>query len=373
MKNNQSEAPATEKHRRWAFDHGNLIAIGILLLQVALITIFRQQMPSGEPQAVPTVPTTPEPIEVLFTNPNAPYAGDLRGGPDEVLVDVIDEAGETIDLAIYHLNLYSLRDALLRAHYRGVKVRIVTEDKYRMKPEIQAFEAAGIPVRDDERRHLMHHKFIVIDGNEVWTGSMNLTVNGAYHNDNNLIRIESEKIAEDYRREFEEMFLEDRFGALSRPDTPYPIVIVDGSPVEVYFSPDDGVAGRIVRILQDAERSIHLLAFTFTADPIAEALLERDAAGVEIHAVVEASQASGLGSDVDRLRKAGLDIRLDGNPARMHHKVIIIDEEIVLTGSYNFSRSAEEKNDENTIIIHNHNLAEQFLIEFMRIYENAVP
>jgi phosphatidylserine/phosphatidylglycerophosphate/cardiolipin synthase-like enzyme len=80
-----------------------------------------------------------------------------------------------------------------------------------------------------------------------------------------------------------------------------------------------------------------------------------------------------IGTEFDRLREAGLDVRLDGNPYHMHHKVIIIDGQIVITGSYNFSRSAEESNDENVLVIHSQAVAAQFLAEFQRVFGLAQP
>jgi phosphatidylserine/phosphatidylglycerophosphate/cardiolipin synthase-like enzyme len=80
---------------------------------------------------------------------------------------------------------------------------------------------------------------------------------------------------------------------------------------------------------------------------------------------------SNQGTEYDRLRQAGLDARLDGNPEYMHHKVFIIDNEIVILGSYNFSAAAETRNDENLLVIYSPELAEQFMLEFERIYEKA--
>jgi phosphatidylserine/phosphatidylglycerophosphate/cardiolipin synthase-like enzyme len=71
------------------------------------------------------------------------------------------------------------------------------------------------------------------------------------------------------------------------------------------------------------------------------------------------------------LRQAGLDVREDGIDGLMHHKVFIIDEQIVITGSYNFSRSAEEKNDENIIVIYNTDIAQEYLKEFARVQAQA--
>jgi len=144
--------------------------------------------------------------------------------------------------------------------------------------------------------------------------------------------------------------------------------------VETYFSPDDGTANEIIDLIESADKSIYFLAFSFTSDPIAAALIEKAAQGVVVSGIFEESQYhSNRGGEYDNLRSAGLDVRLDGNSKNMHHKVFIIDEQIVITGSYNFSRSAEERNDENTLIIYNAEVAELFLTEFDRIIEKTNP
>jgi phosphatidylserine/phosphatidylglycerophosphate/cardiolipin synthase-like enzyme len=160
---------------------------------------------------------------------------------------------------------------------------------------------------------------------------------------------------------------------LSEADTPYPGLTIDGVQVEVYFSPDDDIADRIVEVLRSAEKSIEFMVYTFTSDVLAEAILERGQAGVEVRGVIERDQASNPGSDYQRFLQAGLDVRLDSNPRNMHHKVIIIDDSILITGSYNFSRSAEEDNDENVLILYDVRVSEEYLIEFTRIFENATP
>jgi len=308
---------------------------------------------------------------IYFTEPVA-SGGSLRGGPDKALVDAIRGARLSVDVAALQIDLWSLRDALIDAQRRGLAVRIVTESEYLDGEEMQALIEAGIPVLGDRREGLMHNKFAIVDRQEVWTGSMNLTVNGAYRNNNNLVRVRSSKLAEDYTVEFEEMFVDDRFGPGSPANTPHPSFSLDGTLLEVYFSPDDGVAGRLLALIGQASQSIYFLAYSFTSDNLAEALIERAAAGVSVAGVLEESQyKSNTGGQFDRLREAGLDVRLDGNPRNMHHKVLIIDEEIVVTGSYNFSKSAETRNDENVLIIHRPDIAAAFLSEFKDVYAEA--
>jgi phosphatidylserine/phosphatidylglycerophosphate/cardiolipin synthase-like enzyme len=94
--------------------------------------------------------------------------------------------------------------------------------------------------------------------------------------------------------------------------------------------------------------------------------------GVSVSGVFDESQAlSNIGGEYAHLLENGVDVRLDGNPKSMHHKVIIIDDQIVVTGSYNFSQSAKTRNDENTLIIHSPEIAEIYKQEFERVWSLA--
>lgn len=301
---------------------------------------------------------------VYFSQPDGPNAGSLRGGPDAALAEAIDQARLNVEAALYDLDLWSIRDALLDAHYRGVTVRVVVESDNLDRPEIQALIEAGIEVLGDRREALMHNKFIVIDRLEVWTGSMNFTLNGAYRNNNNLVRIRSSRLAENYLDEFEEMFTLDLFSQATQADTPHPFLSFEGADVETYFSPDDGVQARLVELIDGAEESVYVMAFVFTADPLRDALIRADRRGVTVAGIFERGQANNAGSDFEDLVAAGLTFVLDANSRNMHHKVMIIDRQIVVTGSYNFSRSAEERNDENLLVIHSREITALYLAEF---------
>jgi phosphatidylserine/phosphatidylglycerophosphate/cardiolipin synthase-like enzyme len=213
---------------------------------------------------------------------------------------------------------------------------------------------------------------VVIDRSEVWMGSMNFTFSGTYEDNNNLIHIRSVKMAEDYTKEFEEMFVDDKFGEDVVPETPNPEVDIDGIRMEVFFSPDDGVANRIVEVLNEAQESIYFMAFSFTTDEFGEAIRLKAENDLTVARVMEEEQVkSNMGTEYDPFKQAGLDVLIDGNDGLMHHKVMIVDGKIVITGSYNFSRSAETRNDENLIIFHNEQIADFFLEEFQRVYQQA--
>ena len=172
-------------------------------------------------------------FELYFTNPSSPLASQETGGIDVPLAAAIDSAKLSVDVAVYSLSLNSIRDALIRAHDRGVQVRMVMESDNLDRSDPQRLKDAGIPILGDRREGLMHDKFVVIDNSEVWTGSMNFTDSGAYIDNNNMIRIRSVKMAENFTREFEEMFVDDKFGDNIVSQTPNPRVTIDGTPIDV--------------------------------------------------------------------------------------------------------------------------------------------
>jgi len=311
-------------------------------------------------------------FELYFTDPESPLASQKTGGPDGPLAAAIDSARLSVDVAVYSLSLNSIRDALLRAHDRGVRVRMVMESDNMERSDPQKIKDAGIPILGDRRQGLMHDKFVVIDNFEVWLGSMNFTDSGGYLDNNNLMRIRSTKMAENYTKEFEEMFVDDKFGPDVVAETPNPHVEIDGTSIEVYFSPDDGVQASLLNLLENAEHSIYFMAFSFTADEVGGVLRTQADNGLVVSGVMEEQQVkSNIGTEFDPLKQAKVDVRIDGNEGQMHHKVMIIDRSIVVMGSYNFTNSAESRNDENLLVIHNEDIAKLFMEEFDRVYAQA--
>ncbi len=346
-------------------------ALLFVLLFALLAAACQPPAPTAPPASPPAVETATARIAVWFTQPD-PQHTTLRGGVDATVAEAIDAARVSVDAALYDLNLWSIRDALLRAHRRGVQVRIVAESDHLDTDEFQDLAKAGIPIVGDGRQALMHNKFIVIDRYEVWTGSMNYTLNGAYRNDNNVVHLVSRQIAEDYTAEFEEMFLQHQFGATSPANTPYPQVTLDGIAAEVYFAPEDRPLAHLMPVLENAQESIYFMAFNLTDDDLARLLIAKAQQGVAVAGVFDERQANtSKGNEYLHLKQAGLSVFLDANPYAMHHKVFIVDGETVIFGSYNFTYSAEHRNDENLVIVRDPLLAAQFLEEFRRVYDAA--
>ena len=354
--------------------HTFLILMIVSMLMSACIPLSEEE--SRLPILVTQSDPTPETVwlEPTFTDPKQTPSREYEGGPDEALAAAIDRARLTLDMASYSLNLWSIRDSLIHAHQRGVVVRVVMESDNMDNEEVQQILDAGIPIHGDQREGLMHNKFIVIDRAEVWTGSMNFTLSGAYYDNNNLVRIRSTRIAETYTAKFDEMFVEDRFGPGGRKSTTSPGATVDGIQIETFFSPEDHIAEHILSAIQNAHESIYFLAYSFTADDLGEAMRQRAAEGLQVAGVMDEEQIdSNQGTEYDAFMQAGMDVRRDGNKGQMHQKVIIIDHAIVITGSYNFTASAEEDNDENVVIIYDPGIAERYLAEFQHIYDQVGP
>lgn len=310
--------------------------------------------------------------EVYFSDPFSPASRQREGGIDIPLARAIDNARISVDLAVYSMSLDSIYDALLAAHRRGAQVRIVMESDNLERDVPRRLAEKGIPIIGDRREGLMHNKFVIIDRSETWMGSMNFTTSGAYEDNNTLVRIRSVKVAENYLAEFNEMFEDDFFGPDILRNTPHPQLTIDGIPLEVYFSPDDGVAARVMKLLREAETSIHFMAYSFTADDFGEIIRQKAKDGLRVFGMMDESQVkSNVGTEFDLFREAGLNVYVDGSPGQMHHKVIIIDEKIVITGSYNFSANAERRNDENVVIFFDEQFAAQHLAEFERVYLRA--
>jgi phosphatidylserine/phosphatidylglycerophosphate/cardiolipin synthase-like enzyme len=150
-----------------------------------------------------------------------------------------------------------------------------------------------------------------------------------------------------------------------------PEIVLDETPIRIYFSPEDGVAKYVLTELQKAKKSIRFMAFSFTADPIAQALIAQAKAGITVQGVFERQNATGTGAAFAELQSGGVDVLEDGNCYILHHKTIIIDDRIIITGSYNFTSSAERSNDESLIIITDPEVASLYRAEFERTYTQA--
>jgi len=372
------------------------IFIAVVTIILALGVIFFPQYFS--PSASTTPPTTapesnnappvssadfPKWLKVYFTNPNPP--DNVNNGIDQYVVPVLNGAKQTIDLASFDLNLPSVVNALIEASKRGVKVRVVVDDENgeqeldaKRSPDGKVFDslkvlkAAKIPVVDGGRSNgLMHNKIIIVDGQTLFMGSWNTSYNDTFRNNNNLLQITAPVLIANYQAKFNEMYVDKRFGAKAEVGAQTPSLSIEGVAVENYFSTADNVMAEMVKYVQGAKKSIKFIIFTYTHADLSSAMIAQAKKGIEVRGVIENRGAS-QGAMVP-LYCAKLPVTVDGNSYTMHHKVIIIDDETVITGSYNFTKSANEANDDNALIIHNSAVAALYLQEFERIIALSKP
>ena len=142
--------------------------------------------------------------------------------------------------------------------------------------------------------------------------------------------------------------------------------------MEVLFCPEDGCSSRLIELIDGAKESIRLAIYTLTHDEIAEALIRAHERGIDVKIVMEREKVDRY-SEYGRLKSAGIDVRLDSNPYLMHNKFMVIDSEVVATGSYNYTYSADRRNDENILILRSKEIAAAYEDEFNEIWATSSP
>lgn len=294
-------------------------------------------------------------------------------GIETPLVQAIEQAQTSLDIAAFEWNSPALTQAVLSARQRGVNIRMVADNEHTvddLDSTIDQLVRAGIPVVYDQRGGLMHNKFMIIDGITVWTGSMNYTQNDIYRNNNNLVMLRARRAVDAYQAEFNEMFELRQFGSKRSTDDTARFT-QNGVPMIVTFSPDGQAVPILLDLINNAKSSIRFMAFSFTLEDMGTALLARHRAGVKVEGIFEQIGSDTSSSRQRTLRCAGVDVRIDGNPYRLHHKVFIFDDETVAFGSFNFSSNAVNSNDENMVVITDRDFAAQFIQEYNRLRSRA--
>lgn len=138
---------------------------------------------------------------------------------------------------------------------------------------------------------------------------------------------------------------------------------------EAFFSPDDACVHRIVRLFEDARSQVDICVFTITDDRIRRAIEQSHQRGVTIRILSDNDKSGDLGSDIDYLERLGVSVRVDHSEYHMHHKFALFDRRRLLTGSYNWTRSAAEHNEENFIVTTDADLLRSFQLAFDRMWK----
>jgi phosphatidylserine/phosphatidylglycerophosphate/cardiolipin synthase-like enzyme len=314
----------------------------------------------------------------------------------DTLVNYLNRAKSTIDFATYNMDTYNsaqIASALNAAHNRGVTVRVVYDGGRANTGVDQLNGSIGkIASPTSSEYGIMHNKFVVIDANTadandaiVWTGSTNFTSGQLNTDPNDVIIIQDKSLALAYTMEFNEMFGSTgatpnvslaKFGFDKEDNTPHEFII-GGKRVESYFSPTDGAHDKIIEVINSASSELHIATMLITREDIARAIRDSKNAGAETLLIIddidEYSQDNILVTSLDS------NFRTMGEPGIMHHKYMIVDhttsdsDPMLLTGCHNWSTSAKDRNDENTLIVHDQEIANLYYQEFAhRFYQGDI-
>lgn len=280
---------------------------------------------------------------------------------ETLLSNFLATAQESIHCALFELDLPKVQQTILEKSSL-LDVKIVTDYDY-----LYEFNKSFV---HSDSWGLMHNKFCVVDGKKLSTGSMNPTVNDATKNNNNLLLIESKILSQNYEDEFLEMW----DGTFKKGNiVRNPKIRLDATKqikIKNYFCPEDHCTERIKIELSKAGESIRFMAFSFTSKEISNIILLKKLDNLTIQGVMEARQVT-KDSVFQQLLYQGIDVVKDKNKQNMHHKVFIIDDKTVITGSMNPTNGGDERNDENILIIESEEIAQIFSNEFGRVYKNS--
>jgi len=353
-------------------------------------------LPSGESAASPirpyaTVSSSSGNIHVYFNGPvntsvaTVEEAQSLGTDMNDTVAAWIMSAQHTLDVAAYNFNDQTLEDAFEVAANNGVEIRWIYEGQ-NANVGLNNLPASIVThPRTDGEGSGMHNKFIVgdVDYPEsafVLTGSTNLTTGNLVQDLNNAIVFEDQSLARAYTIEFNEMWGSDgmtpdaanaKFGPDKTWNTPVDFLI-GGSPVELYFSPSDGTTNAIRQEIEAADSEFEFALLAFTRDDLGDAIAALGQSFF-VNPIGSIEQINTTGSEYDNLLANGVQVYPHNISNDLHHKYAIVDhaspanDPVVITGSHNWSSSAENVNDENTVIVHDARVANLYHQEFQGI------
>ena len=329
----------------------------------------------------------------VSTGINAIY---LNKTLDDTLIAYINRAKYSIDVAVYNFaensTISSISDAINNAYARGVKIRWIYNGSSSNSglanlnsniPTLASPTGSGY--------NIMHNKFMIIDANTanendpiVWTGSSNWDPEQFNSDANNIIIFQSQALAKAYTTEFNQMWgdsgmtpdlVNSKFGAFKSDITPHNFNI-GGVHVEQYFSPEDSTNKHIIEAINSANTELYFGVYTFTDSPDADSIVKKINEGIYVSGIMDQySQAFSAYATLNPIMGNSLKIYAQTNSI-YHNKFMIVDEcdtnsdPLTLTGSHNWTISANTKNDENTVIIHDAKIANIYYQAFSKDFSD---
>jgi len=302
------------------------------------------------------------------------------GAPDDLEATVlafIDAAHDSLDIAVQELESEPLVRALVSARQRGVKIRIIVEGMYLREGKVSAdpflpggeneenrrllavLQRASIEVYVDLNPATFHQKYVIRDAGSssrraVLTGSTNFTPTGLHRNLNNVVILKSKRAVDAYQAEFDES-LSGTFGRLSLRDDAGPAEFTLAKiRVKILFAPDHAPELEIMKQMLKARDRIDFAMFTFAhSSGIDDTLFALQKAGIFVRGVLDGRQGAQPWAPTSELVRAGCEIYTASGHGlgKLHHKLMIIDEQTVIVGSFNFTGPANSLNDENIVVM----------------------
>lgn len=293
-------------------------------------------------------------VEAYVWGPWDPAAGDASL---DALIHLVSQAEQTIDVATYGCDLPALETALEDASRRAVSIRFVVDSK-----NCSAWQSSWPGRPGPITTHSgMHSKYVLIDGDTVWTGSANLTEKSFAGNAENAVVIRSAQVANAYSQVFEALF--SGSAVVPSDETEFDVA---GIRVEVFFGKHHQSESRIKEALDSATASIHVGMYTLTNNELVAALIaahQREA--VDVQLVLDDGGACNRGSDLNELLGEGVRVREDDFDGLLHHKFAVLDADHykpgIITGSANWSGNGMHKNHENVLRIWDQEIAATYL------------
>ena len=292
------------------------------------------------------------------------------------LIKLINNSNHEISFAIYGLRGQNdVLLALINAQKRGVMIKGVVDSDSRNKNYYSDTHLLYkyFDIKSDHISYIMHNKFFVFDKQIVWTGSSNVSDTGTGgYNANNAVVIEDKKVATVYLREFNQMFNKGKFNNKKSNLTTLHVKTSD-STISIFFSPKSNTyESAIKELVQNAKEYIYIPIFYLTHKELSKNLIDAKKRGVDIKIILDATAARNKYSTHRDLRKKGLQVKVENFGGKMHAKSIIIDDKYFVSGSMNLTKAGNSKNDENTLIVKNRQLAKQYKDWFLSLW-TSIP
>jgi phosphatidylserine/phosphatidylglycerophosphate/cardiolipin synthase-like enzyme len=331
-------------------------------------------------------------FKVFWSDPGISKETSVDKGIDQEWVTFINGAEKTIDIAAYNLGRQVIIDAIISARERGVKIRLVGDVDESNTSGYQAILKTDIPFSLGNTTGIQHNKFSVRDDRYLIFGTGNLTDTDLMQNNNNYAIIESKTMVSSYKKEFEQMFY-GRYAGKKEPKTTNRNHTVNNIPIEIYFSPYDGAdaMAKLIELVDNAKVEINYMIFAFTHSELTTALIRAAKRGVLVRGIHDYTFIRGTAMVASRLYNAGRVMgstgpfnREDGNEntkipglrtsgGKLHCKTLIIDGQIVATGSFNWSNNAINNNDENMAVIRSPLVAQELRKQWDSIWNYGRP